>query len=177
MDKVEFEREFEQTVGHLFERMGGRWRGRSLLIDQGPHTIQLSRWGGNFTQPGAIVHTVFCRHACNRTLNEQVVPARPHWATADYPWVMEPALLSRTGPDQWAFAAERVFHKPKSVYRFDNRSLLAVHEDLLELCAGLERYLGWFTAMTPEQAVAQLADHPDFWAARLWVEDYEGGLG
>lgn len=173
MDKVDFERLFDEEMAVPLAALGFRAVGRSLHAIVGDAEVALIRLGGRMAMPGAISHLLCVRKVWLRTRDERV-PDKFVREPFDYPFKLRPSLLHndkglRYRPQNLNYAYDTLEFATES----STEASTEVRQELQEVRAVIvERAVPWASNLPVKGLLKELKKYGEgAWIERLWIED------
>ena len=174
MEKVDFERAFDEEMGAPLASLGFRAVGRSLHAIVGDAEVSLIRLGGRMAGlPGAINHLLCVRKVWLRTLDDRL-PDKFVREPFSYPFKFRPSSIRRD---------KDLRYRPQNLnYSYDTVEFatetpggasVEVREELRVLRSVMaERVVPWASALAAEALLKELKKRGEnAWIERLWIED------
>jgi hypothetical protein len=174
MEKVDFERLFDEEMAAPLASLGFRAVGRSLHAIVADAEVALIRLGGRMAGlPGAINHLLCVRKVWLRTLDD-CIPDKFVREPFSYPFKLRPSSILKD---------RGLRYTPQNLnYSYDTLEFATeipgvasaeVREELQELRSVIaERVVPWASALSAKELLKELKKRGEgAWIERLWIDD------
>jgi hypothetical protein len=173
MEKVDFERLFDEEMVAPLASLGFRAVGRSLHGIVGDAEVALIRLGGRMAMPGAISHLLCVRKVWLRTLDKRV-PDKFVREPFSYPFKLRPSLLHkdkdlRYRPQNLNYSCDTL----EFATEIPGGASTEVRKELQEVRSVIaDRVIPWASTLPVKALLKELKKYGEgAWIERLWIED------